>query len=118
MASYGVNRVWSVIGPFLSLHFAIDPELVYTSAGFVNQLTVVCAGAIICLSGGSEADMTYVDGSGFVEEFFTGPKDGKYIGKVTASLMMKDKNTIVIKVASDDLEHGIRVVITTVAQRE
>ena len=62
--------------------------------------------------------LTYVDGSGFLEEFYTRPKDGKYIGKVTASLMMKDKNTIVIMVVYDDLERGIRAAVTTVAQRE
>ena len=61
--------------------------------------------------------MTYVDGSGFVEEFYTRRKSGNYI-KVTSSLMMKDNNTIVIKYACDHIKGGLRAVVTTVAQRE
>ena len=43
---------------------------------------------------------------------------GKHFGKVTSILMMKGKNTIVIKTVYDYLEEGIRAVVTTVAQRE
>ena len=113
--------MWSVTWFFPNLSFALDSKLVHTSAGpagIVNQLTVFGTGAIICLPGGSRVMMTYVDGSGLVKESHKRLNDGKYVGKFTCSLMMKDMNTIVIKVASDHLKGGIRDVITTVAQRE
>ena len=53
-----------------------------------------------------------------MEEFYRRSKGGKYFGKVTSSLTMKDQNTIVIKVAYDYLEPGVRAVITIVAQRD
>ena len=111
-----------LLGLWLYLDFVLDSELVHTSAGpagIVNQLTVVFARALIICSGGSQASqvMTYVDGSVFVEEFFMW-EGGKHFGKVTSILMMKGKNTIVIKTVYDYLEEGIRAVVTTVAQRE
>jgi len=103
MTSNGINREWTATGPFLPLNFALDSKLVHTLAD---------------PAGGSHAIMTCVDGSGLVGELHTRRNDGKYVGKFTSSLMMKDMNTIVIKDVDDHLEQGIRAVITIVAQRE
>ena len=62
--------------------------------------------------------MMWVDGCGLMEELYIRLKGGKYSGKVTSSLVMKEKDTIVAKVVYEDLDEGMRAVITTVAQKK
>ena len=63
--------------------------------------------------------MMWVDGCGLVEELYIRlNKGGKYSLKVTSSLMMKKKDTIVAKLVYEDFDDGRRAVITTIAQKK